>query len=202
MPWIFRGGAGMLVTALVTWLVGLAILWRAGKPSASSGEPDHPVLGALVGCWTGALGWLAILVAWGSAEAWRRELADPTERTAWARSGPMAEIAAIPGLAWLVELPAWPESTARVVGLSRRVMADSAATRRLMADPKVKALASHPVFYPAWGDPEVKSLAQKGKYWALLRHPKVQPVLEDEGFQRELAALDIEGALRRALEGE
>lgn len=202
VPWIFRSGAGMLATALVAWLVALAILWRAGKPTAASGEPDRPVLGALVGCWTGALGWLALAVSWGSVEAWRRELADPAEKAELARSGLVAEVAALPLMGWLAELPAWPDSAARVVRLSRQVMGDPAATRRLMADPRVKALASHPTFYPAWGDPEVKSLAQKGRYWTLLQHPKLQPVLEDEGFQRELASLDLEGVLRRALQGE
>lgn len=200
VPWIFRSAGGILAVFLVAWLAALAILWRLGKPAAASGEPDNPVLGAVVGCWTGLLGWLAIVVAWGSVEAWRRELAGPGEPEA--RGGVMAEVAGIPAMGWLGELPAWPESAVRVVKLSRRVMADPAKTRRLMADPRVRSLASHPSFYPAWGDPEVKALAQQGRYWTLLQHPKVQPLLDDEGFQRELAALDLEAVLGKADRGE
>lgn len=201
VPWIFRAGAGILLVFLVTWLAALALLWRMGKPTSASGEADRPVLGTMVGCWTGMLGWLAIWVAWGSVDAWQRELSGPgqAERRP---TGAVAEVAGLPGMGWLGELPAWPESAARVVRLSRQVMADPAKSRRLMADPRIRALASHPSFYPAWGDPEVKRLAQQGRYWTLLQHPKVQPLLEDEGFQRELAALDIEDALGKALRGE
>lgn len=202
VPWIFRAAAGIAAVFLATWLVTVGLLWRLGKPTASSGEPDRPVLGAMVGCWTGMLGWLAILVAWGSVDAWRRELSGPGEGEAGARQGAVAEVAGLPLMGWIGELPAWPDSAVRIVRMSRQVMADPAKSRRLMADPKVRALASHPSFYPAWGDPEVKSLAQKGRYWALLQHPKVRPLLEDEGFQRELAALDLEEVLGRALRGE
>lgn len=201
VPWIFRAAAGIAAVFLLTWLATVALLWRLGKPTASSGEPDRPVLGAVVGCWTGMLGWLAILVAWGSVDAWRRELSGPGEEAAPGR-GAVAEVAALPLMGWLGNLPAWPDSAVRVVRLSRQVMADPVKSRRLMADPRVRALASHPSFYPAWGDPDVKSLAQKGHYWALLQHPKVQPLLEDEGFQRELASLDLEEVLGRALRGE
>lgn len=202
VPWIFRAGAGILLVCLATWLVVVALLWRLGKPSSASGEADRPVLGAMVGCWTGMLGWLAVLIAWGSVDAWRRELSGAAEVGRMATGGVVAEVAALPGMGWLGELPAWPESAARVVRLSRQVMADPAKSRRLMADPRVRAVASHPSFYPAWGDPEVKSLAQQGRYWTLLQHPKVQPLLEDEGFQRELAGLDLEDALTKALRGE
>lgn len=202
VPWIFRAAGGMLALGMATWLVALALLWRMGKPRAASGEADNPVLGSIIGCWTGLLAWLATMLAWASVDAWRRELAGPAEREAAERTGPVAEISRLPGLGWLGTLPAWPESAVRVVRLSRQVMADPVATKRLMADPRVKALASHPAFYPAWGDPEVKALAQKGRYWTLLQHPKVQPVLEDEGFQRELASLDLESVLGRALKGE
>lgn len=202
VPWIFRAAAGIAAVFLVTWLATVALLWRLGKPVSASGEPDRPVLGAMVGCWTGMLGWLAILVAWGSVDAWRRELSGPTGGEAEGRGGVVAEVAALPMMGWLGELPAWPESVVRVVRMSRQVMADPVKSRRLMADPRVRALASHPSFYPAWGDPEVKLLAQKGRYWALLQHPKVQPLLDDEGFQRELASLDLEEVLGRALSGE
>lgn len=202
VPWIFRTAGGMLLVFLATWLVVLAWLWRRGKPLAASGEPDNPVMGAMVGCWTGMLGWLFLLATWGSVDAWRRELAGPHDKETPAWVGAMAEIAALPALGWLGRLPAWPESAVRLVKMSRQVMAEPASSRRLMADPRVRALASHPTFYTAWGDPEIKRLAQEGRYWTLLQHPKVQPLLEDEGFQRELAALDLEAVLGKALRGE
>jgi hypothetical protein len=202
IPWIFRSAGGMLLAFLLAWLLTLMVLWRAGKPTASSGEPDNPVLGAIMGCWTGVFSWLAVLIAWASVDAWRRELAGAGELQELKRSGTIAEVAALPALGWLGELPAWPDSAVRVVRMSREVMADPAKTRRLMADPRVRALASHPSFYPAWGDPEVKQLAQRGSYWALLQHPKVRPLLEDEGFQRELAAVDLEDLMSKSLKSE
>lgn len=200
VAWIFRSAVGILGVFLLIWLVALALLWRLGKPTAASGEPDSPVMGAVVGCWTGLLGWLAILVAWASVDAWRRELAGPDSSVG--RDGMIAEVAQLPAMGWLDDLPAWPASAVRVVKLSREVMADPAKTRRLMADTRIRSLASHPSFYPAWGDPEVKALARQGRYWALLQHPKVQPLLEDESFQRELADLDLEAVLSQANRGE
>jgi hypothetical protein len=202
VPWIFRGAAGILTVSAVTWLLALAVLWRMGKPTAASGEPDNPVLGALVGCWTGMLGWLVAVTAWGAADAWRRELAGPRAGSPPAWSGALAEVADLPGMGWARQLPAWPESAVRVVKMSRLVLGDPVKSQKLMQDPRVRALASHPSFYPAWGDPAVKRLVQEGRYWSLLLHPKVQPMLEDEGFQRELAGLDLEDILGKALAGE
>lgn len=196
VPWILRGPAGFLLAAALLWLVLLAILWRAGRPLAETGESESPVMGAMVGCWTGGLAWLTVMTSWGQHAAWERELrpaaaAEPT--------GALAEIAALPGLGWLGAMEAWPEKPREIIRTGRRVLADAAANRRLMENPRVRALASHPAFYTAWGDPEVKRLTRAGDYLALLDHPKVRLLLADEGFQRELAAFDLLGALKQAL---
>lgn len=195
MPWILRGPVGFLVVAAVLWLALLAILWRAGRPLAETGESESPVMGAMVGCWTGGLMWLMVMTSWGQHAAWQRELSPAPRQD----PGAIAEIARLPGIGWLGSMEAWPEKPREIVRAGRRVMADAAANRRLMENPRVRALASHPTFYTTWGDPEVKRLARGGDYLALLEHPKVQVLLADEGFQRELAELDLLGALRQAL---
>jgi hypothetical protein len=195
VPWILRGPAGFLLAAAVIWLALLAILWRAGRPLAETGESESPVMGAMVGCWTGGLAWLTVMTAWGQHAAWERELRPATTPS----RGSLAEIAELPGLAWLGTMEAWPETPREIIRAGRRVMADPAANRRLMENPRVRALASHPAFYTAWGDPEVKRLVRGGDYLGLLDHPKVQQLLADEGFQRELAAFELLGALRQAL---
>ncbi len=195
VPWILRGPAGFLTAALLSWLVLLFIIWRAGKPIAETGESENPVMGAMVGCWTGGLAWLAVMTAWGQHAAWEREL---QPRPAPAPSA-LGEIAQLPGLDWIGSMEAWPETPREIVRAGRKVMADPAANRRLMDNPRVRALASHPTFYTAWGDPEVKRLTRSGDYLALLDHPKVEALLADESFQRELAAFDLLGALKKAL---
>ncbi len=195
VPWILRGPVGFLVVAALLWLALLAILWRAGRPLAATGESESPVMGAVTGCWTGALAWLLVLTSWGQHAAWQRELS-PAPRQ---EPGAIGEIARLPGLGWLGSMEAWPEKPREIVRAGRRVMADPAANRRLMENPRVRALASHPAFYTAWGDPEVKRLTRGGDYLTLLEHPKVKVLLADEGFQRELAAFDLIGALKQAL---
>lgn len=196
VPWILRGPAGFLIFAAVAWLALLALIWRAGRPLAETGEAESPVMGAMVGCWTGGLAWLAVMTTWGQHEAWRRELGPRDPR---GQASSLAEIARLPGLGWLIEMEAWPETPREIIRAGRRVMADPEANRRLMQNPGVRALASHPTFYTAWGDPEVKRLAKSGDYLALMDHPKVSLLLADEGFQRELAAFDLLGALKQAL---
>lgn len=195
VPWILRGPAGFLIVAAVLWLVFLGVLWRAGKPLAETGESENPVMGAMVGCWTGGLAWLTVMTTWGQHAAWERELRPATAP----RAGALSEIADLPGLAWLGAMEAWPETPREIIRAGRRVMANPEANRRLMENPRVRALASHPIFYTAWGDPEVKRLARSGDYLNLFEHPKVRVLMADEGFQKELAAFDLLGALKQAL---
>lgn len=195
VTWILRGPLGMLLIGLIAWLVALTIFWKMGKPSSTSGEADNPVLGAIIGCWTGMVAWLAILAAIGQHAAWERELAPGRA----APAGATAAIARLPLMGWLATMEPWPEHPKLILRASRVVFADEEATRRLMADPKVRSLASHPAFYTAWGDVEVKRLVKAGDYQGLVDHPKVQTLLADEGFQRELADFDALAALNAAL---
>lgn len=195
VPWILRGPAGMLLVGLLAWLAALAVIWKMGKPSSVSGEADNPVLGTIIGCWTGIVAWVALVAAIGQHAAWEKELA--ANRTGVGQIA--GEIGGLPLMGWVAEMEPWPEHPKLILRASRRVFADDEATRRLMNDPKVRALASHPAFYPAWGDVEVKRLVKTGDYKALLDHPKVRALLADEGFQRELANFDALAALRAAL---
>ena len=195
LPWITRGPLGILMVGLITWLLALALFWKMGKPSSATGESDNPVLGAIIGCWTGMMAWLVFLTTLAQYQAWERELAP----TPTAEISTTKQIAGLPLMSWLGEMEPWPASLREILRTSRKVFASPSATARLMKNPRVRALASHPSFYPAWGDVEVKQLVRSGNYRGVLEHPKVKTLLADEGFQQELAGFDALEALKGAL---
>lgn len=195
LPWIARGPVGILVIGLIAWLLTLALLWQMGKPSSVTGESDSPVLGAIIGCWTGVIGWLVLLITLAQYQGWEREL----EPTPAAEISSTQQIAALPLMGWLEEMEPWPASLRDILRNSRKVFASPSATTRLMKNPRVRALASHPSFYTAWGDVEVKRLVRAGDYRGALDHPKVKTLLADDGFQQELARFDALEALKGAL---
>lgn len=199
VPWALRETAGALATSAVAWLVALAVLWRLGRRPKGAEEAENPVLGAIVGCWTGLLnaGLLVLaLTAWAGAE--ETLLDAPTAARTTAVRGREA-LAELPGLGRLHGYSPWPGPWARLVQKSRRVLADPEASRHLMEQEPIRALASHPTFYTAWGDPEVKRLLRQGDFMGTAQHPKVRPLLNDENFQRQLLQLDLESAMDKAL---
>lgn len=198
VPWLLREPAGMMVLGLVVWLVALAWLWRAGRRPAGAEEAESPVLGAIVGCWTGLLNAaviLLLLVAWAG---WTEMLSDESSRRHWAVET-RDELAGMPGAEWLKGATPWPESWQRIVRKARRVLVSPEASRRLMEQEPIRALAAHPSFYTAWGDPEVKRLLREGRLADAMGHPKVRPLLNDEDFQRNLLKVNLEVSLDKAL---
>lgn len=199
VPWLLRETVGMLGVGLLVWLVSLAWLWHIGRRPKGVEEAESPVLGSLVGCWTGLLNaatLVLILTAWaGTVEA----LQDREEASGhWAvvtRDG----LAELPGCHGLAGYSPWPEHWRRMVDKARRVLANPEASKALMEQEGVRALAAHPTFYTAWGDPEIKSLLRQGHFVAAARHPKAHAVLNDEAFQRQLLSLDLESAMDKAL---
>lgn len=199
VPWMLREAVGMLAVALVTWLIALALLWRLGRRPAGAEEAESPVLGSIVGCWTGLLNFavmLALLTTWaGLAETLLRP--GDADRNWAVRT--RQDLANLPGAGALSGYSPLPEHWHVLLAKFRRVMADPEASRRLMEQEPIRALASHPSFYTAWGEPEIKQLVRQGQFWAALEHPKARALLNDEGFQRELLQLDMEVLVDKSL---
>lgn len=199
VPWVLREGVGMLAVAVMTWLLALAWLWHIGRRPKGAEEAESPVLGSLVGCWTGLLN-IALLVlalaAWaGLAEAMLR----PEEATRHWAVETRAELARLPGAEGLGGFSPWPERWVRLLHKGREVLTNPEASRRLMEQDAVRALAANPSFYTAWGDPEIKQLLRQGQFLEVARHPKARPLLNDESFQRQLLQFDLENAMDKAL---
>lgn len=199
VPWLLRESAGMVATGALVWLVALAWLWHLGRRSNGSEEAESPVMGAIVGCWTGILN-VAVLIlsicAWaGFNEAVLTPFA--AERS-WAAQTRQA-LAGLPGCAALGSYSPWPDAWVRVASKTRRTLGQPEASRRLMEQEPVRALASHPTFYTAWGDPDIKRLLREGSFWEAACHPKARPLLNDEAFQRQLLEIDLESLLDKSL---
>ena len=54
-PWVLRGFTGVVVLTCLTGLACYALFWRLGRQPEGQTEAESPVLGSLVGCWTGLL---------------------------------------------------------------------------------------------------------------------------------------------------
>lgn len=199
VPWMLREGAGMLAVGSLTWLVALAWLWRLGRRPKDAEEAESPVLGAMVGCWTGLLNAALLLLA---LTAWAG-LAETTMRPEEARRHWAVEfredLARLQGAGSLSGFSPWPERWGRILRKTREVLAEPEASRNLMEQEPVRALAAHPSFYTAWGDPGIKLLLRQGRFLEAAQHPKARALLNDEAFQRQLLKLDMENILDKAL---
>lgn len=54
-PWLLRGFTGVVILTCLTGLACYALFWRLGRQPEGQTEAESPVLGSLVGCWTGLL---------------------------------------------------------------------------------------------------------------------------------------------------
>lgn len=199
VPWVLRELMGVLATSALIWLVALSWLWHLGRRPKGAEEAESPVLGTIVGCWTGLLNaalLILMLAAWAGMNETLLDAGAAAQTTAVRGREALAEL---PGLGRLHGYSPWPETWARLVQKSRRVLSDPEASRRLMEQEPIRALASHPTFYTAWGDPEVKQRLRQGDFLGAAQHPKVRPLLNDEAFQRQLLDLDLESAMDKAL---
>lgn len=199
VPWMLRESVGLFAVAMLTWLLALAWLWHLGRRPTGAEEAESPVLGSIVGCWTGLLNCavlLGLLTAWaGLAET----LLKPSDAEQNWAVRTRENLAALPGASALSGYSPLPGRWQILLSKFRRVMADPEASRRLMEQEPIRALASHPSFYTAWGEPEIKQLVRQGQLWAALEHPKARALLNDEAFQRELLRLDLEMLVDKSL---
>ena len=199
-PWMLRGATGVIVLACLTGLACYALFWRLGRLPEGQQEAESPVLGALIGCWTGALYFL-ILVALLAATASVYELFEKPEeaRRHWTVEA-RNELAATPYTAGLKEWSPIPEKQRNLIRQTRRLMADPEARRRLMARPEIRALAAHPTLYQAWEDKKVRELLNNNDLTGFIDHPKVRAVLADEALQKEAEKVDLARIIELSLQ--
>lgn len=198
-PWLLRGATGICVLGAVTGLVTYSACWWLGRRPEGSDEAESPVAGAFVGCWTGIMYFVLLvmtLFSWASIEEC---LQGPTEGEAW----PVRIRKELIESGLGSELRDWspiPDRHRILISRSRRVMADPAARRRLMAMPEIRGLASHPTVYQAWQDADIRKALNNNDLNKVIDHPKVRAALADEALQREIEKVDLAGLMGKALE--
>ena len=212
VPWILRGAVGTVLLCLFVWVPVFGFLWSRGRGQVSekTGEPERPLLGAVVGCWTavfwGAFALFCIVVAGTVGETYLvlRPGADKSvvgRVLSWAAVAKNSA-ALYPRFEFLRTWSPLPESSSRVVGKALDVLGSRAAQQRLLQMPEIRSLATDPAVYPVLSDPEIQKMIDRRDVDALLSDDRVRRMIYDENFQRRVAALDLETLLDYALCGE
>jgi len=198
-PWLLRGATGVLLVSSATGIFIYAISWWLGKRPEGMDEAESPIMGSIVGCWTGLLyfGLLVLIItAWASLQ----ELI----------SGPEAA-----ERSWIVQvrndladtpvtesLKTWsplPDKQSRLIGQIRQLMGNPEARKRLINTPEIRALASYPSLYQALEDKKVRELLNNKDLSGFIDHPKVRAVLADEALQIEIEKVDLGLIFEKAL---
>jgi hypothetical protein len=198
-PWMLRGITGVVGLACVTGLLSYALLWRLGRTPEGQDEAENPVLGALVGCWTGALYFLLLVGIIASVASVYDLLASPGAPTNHWTVAVRDELSATPLTRDLKDWSPIPDEQRTLIRQTRRLMADPEARRRLMVQPEIRALAAHPTLYQAWEDKKVRELLNNNDLSGFIDHPKVRAVLADEVLQKEAEKVNLTKVIDRAL---
>lgn len=211
VPWLLRGLAGMALTGSILWLGAFAVLWRLGRNKfpSKTGEAESPVLGAVIGCWTGIL-WSAVaflLLAAGGAAAqfWLENTSNAPPslgRTALIKLvATKNSLALINGAQWLETWNPLPDHTRRLFEKGLLVLNTPGAMSRLQDLPEIRSIATHPSFYPLTQDPEIRLLVVRRDIERLVSHPAVLRLMSDDDFQRLVASTNLERLFDQALLG-
>ena len=198
-PWMLRAMTGIVVLAGVTGLVAYALLWRLGRTPEGQDEAESPVLGALIGCWTGTLYFLLLVGALATVASVYDLISRPGAPDRHWTVELRDELAATPLTQELKDWSPIPEAQRTLIRQTRRLMADPEARRRLMAQPEIRALAAHPTLYQAWEDKKVRELLNNNDLSGFIDHPKVRAVLADEVLQKEAEKVNLAKVIDRAL---
>lgn len=199
-PWLLRGAVGMLTLALLSGLLTYAVCWRLGRLPEGQTEAESPLAGTVVGCWTGILYFVLIVLGWATVAALIElvEAPDQAKRSVWVTT--RDELAMAPMAGWLKAWTPLPERQNRIILSVKKLLADPAARARLMAMPEIRSLAAHPSVYQAWEDKQVRELLNKKDLGSIIDHPRIRTLLADEELQRQADQLDLPSILERALQ--
>jgi hypothetical protein len=199
-PWMLRGITGVIVLSCLTGLACYALFWRLGRQPEGQKEAESPVLGALVGCWTGLLYFLILIAILATVAS----VYDLFEKPGDSRHHWTVEIRNdLAGTPFTADLKGWspiPDKQRTLIRQTRRLMADPEARRRLMAQPEIRALAAHPTLYQAWEDKKVRELLNNNDLTGFIDHPKVRAVLADEQLQKEAEKVDLTKIIEQSLQ--
>ncbi len=210
IPWLLRGFAGIVFSFGVIWLAACAVLWRIGRNRSPNptGECQNPILGAIVGCWTGIL-WsvccfFIIGVIGSVAQLWidNTPLAPASlgrtvlEKLVVAKNS----VALINGAEWLETWSPLPERAKRLMEKALRVLNTPGAMSRLQNLEQVRNIATNPAFYPITQDKEIQNLIINRDVEKLASHPAILRLLADDEFQQRIAATNLEQLFDEALE--
>ena len=199
-PWMLRGLTGVVGLACATGLVCYALLWRLGRSPTDQKEAESPVMGALVGCWTGLLYFLILLALLATVASVYDLFEKPDDsRHHWSVEI-RNDLAATPFTADLKDWSPIPAKQRTLIRQTRQLMANPEARRRLMAQPEIRALAAHPTLYQAWEDKKVRELLNNNDLTGFIDHPKVRAVLADEPLQKEAERVDLTKIIEQSLQ--
>lgn len=198
-PWLLRGATGVILLSCTVGILIYGICWWLGKRPEGMDEAESPVLGSLVGCWTGLL-YFSLLVLMVTAWAAMEELISGPEvaEKNWVVQT-RNELADTPISAWLKTWSPLPDRQSHLITLIRRLMANPEARKRLINTPEVRALAAYPSMYQALEDKKVRELLNNKDLSGFIEHPKVRAVLADEPLQIEMEKVNLEAILEQSL---
>jgi hypothetical protein len=209
VPWLLRGLSGMLIIGCIVWLIAFSILWRIGRNRTPNptGEVERPVLGAIAGCWTG-IAWsmtaFLIIAALGSfAQFWLTNTPTPPGNFARPVLVNLVRVknslALVKRLSWLEAWNPMPAKTQRTLEKGMRVLNSPATFARLRHLEPVRAIASHPAFYPLMQNTEIWQIIAAHDVEKLVTHPAILHLIADDDFQRMLSQVDLEELFTKAL---
>lgn len=212
IPWILRGLFGILLTGILIWLPTFGALWMWGRKQISekTGEPESPILGACVGCWTGffwvGLCLLMITFAGALGEAFLSG-SRKMPHGMWAgicRSAvcARASVALVPGLSFTQNWNPLPESTLRKIDKLIAVLSDRTVSRKFIHSPEVQSVMSLPAVYPVINSPKIQAMIAARDIDGILSDPDIGKMLDDEDFQQALAEIDFERLLDQISEAK
>lgn len=199
-PWLLRGAVGILSLALTSGLLTYAVCWRLGRSPEGQTESESPLAGTVVGCWTGMLYFVLMVLGLATIAAVVElvETPDQAKQSAWVTT--RDDLAAAPFAGWLKGWTPLPERQNRIILSVKKLLADPPARARLMAMPEIRSLAAHPSVYQAWEDKQVRELLNKKDLGGLIEHPRIRGILADEELQRQADRLDLPELMERALQ--
>ena len=198
-PWLMRGAAGVIGLTCLTGLLTYGLAWWLGKRPEGVDEAESPVLGAMVGCWTGLLYFSLLVLAIATVASVQELISGPQAAPKYWTIQARDQLASTPVTNWLKDWTPLPDRQKKLITQTRLLMADPAARKRLMEMPEMRALATHPSFYQAWEDKKVRELLNDRDLSGFIDHPKVRILLADEAFQKQADSLDLPAIFDRAL---
>lgn len=212
IPWVLRGIFGVLITGMLVWLPVFSLLWMWGKKDVSekTGEPESPVLGACVGCWTGFF-WVGVCVlvltsvgALGEALLSASRNRKQGAWTAICRGAACARgsVGLLPGFSFAASWNPLPESVVRKIDKLSAVLSDRNSAKKFIYTAEVQSVLSLPAVYPIVNSPRIQQMLDAHDVDGILSDPEISKMLDDEDFRQALSEIDFERLLDQILEAK